>query len=45
MVASLIMMILWAIMGTGTTIAWFTDTTPAQKNTFLIGYLDLAVGF
>ena len=45
MVASLIMMILWAIMGTGTTIAWFTDTTPAQKNTFLIGYLDLDVYF
>ena len=43
MVASLIMMILWAIMCTGTTIAWFTDTTPAQKNTFLIGYLDLDV--
>lgn len=43
MVISLIMMILWAIMGTGTTIAWFTDTTPAQKNTFLIGYLDLEV--
>ena len=43
LILSVCMLIMWAVMGTGTTIAWFTDTTPAVKNTFLIGYLDLDV--
>lgn len=43
LILSVCMLILWAAMGTGTTIAWFTDTTPVVKNTFLIGYLDLDV--
>lgn len=45
LILSVCMLIMWAVMGTGTTIAWFTDTTPAVKNTFLIGYLDLDVYF
>lgn len=43
LILSVCMLLLWAAMGTGTTIAWFTDTTPVVKNSFLIGYLDLDV--
>lgn len=43
LILSVCMLIMWAAMGTGTTIAWFTDSTPAVKNTFLIGYIDLDV--
>lgn len=37
------LLMLWAVLGTGTTIAWFTDTSETQKNTFFIGDLDLVV--
>lgn len=40
---SICLLILWGILGTGTTIAWFTDTTPVQQNSFFIGELDLVV--
>lgn len=40
---SICLMIIWAILGTGTSLAWFTDTTPVQKNIFYVGELDLAV--
>lgn len=40
---SVCMMIVWALMGAGTTVAWFTDTTPVTRNTFIIGDLKLAV--
>ncbi|MBQ8802660.1 MAG: hypothetical protein IJZ53_03355 [Tyzzerella sp.] len=40
---SICLLVLWGLMGTGTTIAWFTDTTDAEQNTFLIGELDLVV--
>lgn len=40
---SICLMIMWAILGTGTTIAWFMDETPVAKNTFDIGELDLVV--
>lgn len=43
MVLSVCLLALWAILGTGTTLAWFTDTTPTTKNTFTIGELDLDV--
>lgn len=45
LILSVFLLIMWAVMGTGTTIAWFTDTTPVVKNSFLIGYLDLDVFF
>ena len=44
-VLSICMLILWAVLGTGTTIAWFTDTTPVEKNSFLIGNLDLRISY
>ena len=42
---SVFLMMLWAILGTGTTIAWFTDVTPVKQNTFVIGEMDLFVAF
>lgn len=40
---SVCLVILWAILGAGTTIAWFTDETPVAKNTFDIGDMNLVV--
>lgn len=40
---SICLLMMWALLGTGTTIAWFTDTSEVQKNTFFIGELDLVV--
>ena len=42
---SVFLMMLWAILGTGTTIAWFTDVTPVKQNTFVIGEMDLKVSY
>lgn len=42
---SVCLMILWAIMGTSTSLAWFTDATPRIKNTFYIGDLDMTVSY
>lgn len=43
LILSVILMIAWSILGTSATIAWFTDTTPVAKNSFVIGELDLDV--
>lgn len=43
LVLSLCLMIMWAVLGAGTTIAWFTDVTAPVKNSFVIGELDLDV--
>ena len=40
---SLALLLLWALLGTGTSLAWFTDTTPVVRNSFIIGDLDLSV--
>ena len=40
---SICLLMIWALLGTGTTIAWFTDTSETQKKTFFIGDLDLVV--
>lgn len=40
---SLCLLILWGLMGTGTTLAWFTDESPVQKNIFHIGELNMVV--
>lgn len=37
------LMIFWAVLGTGTSIAWFKDESPTAKNVFDIGELDLVV--
>lgn len=40
---SVCIMMLWGILGTGTSIAWFMDETPTEQNVFDIGILDLVV--
>lgn len=40
---SICLLVIWGLLGTGTTIAWFTDTSIVRQNTFLIGELDLEV--
>lgn len=42
---SLCLLILWAILGTGATIAWFTDMPEADRNSFQVGMLDLNVSY
>jgi hypothetical protein len=43
LVLILALLLLWALLGTGTSLAWFTDTTPVVRNSFIIGDLDLSV--
>lgn len=43
LILSVCLLILWSLLGTGATLAWFTDTSPAVKNSFLIGMIDLDV--
>ena len=40
-IISVCLAILWAVLGTTTSLAWVTDTTSVQKNTFNISNLDL----
>lgn len=42
---SAIMLILWCIIGTSTSIAWFKDVSPEVKNTFNMAELDLKVSY
>lgn len=42
-VLSICLLVLWGILGTGTSIAWFMDETPELVNTFDFGELDLEV--
>lgn len=42
---SLLMLMIWGLLGTGTTLAWFTDLTPVDQNTFYTGDLDLVVSY
>jgi predicted ribosomally synthesized peptide with SipW-like signal peptide len=37
--------VMWGVLGTGTTLAWFTDTSPVQKNIFHVAELDLDVSY
>ncbi len=40
---SMFLLVMWGVLGTGTTLAWFTDTSPVQKNIFHVAELDLEV--
>ena len=40
---SVLLLIVWSAFGVGTSVAWFADTTPVQRNSFIIGELDLSV--
>lgn len=42
---SICLLVAWGILGTGTSLAWFTDTTPELKNIFHFGEFDLVVSY
>lgn len=42
-VLSLFLCILWGVLGTGASLAWFRDTTPELKNVFHVADFDLQV--
>ena len=42
---SVCLFLLWWALGTGATLAWFTDTTETARNRFVIGELDLGVKY
>ena len=43
LIVSLCLLALWCIIGTGASLAWFTDTTPVQKNVFHVDMLNMEV--
>lgn len=43
LICSLVLLILWGILGTGASLAWFADTEPAVQNSFVIGDMNLDV--
>ncbi|MBR2615882.1 MAG: hypothetical protein IKC69_04320 [Clostridia bacterium] len=43
LVLSLCVLILWAVLGTGASLAWFTDETPEMKNIFHFADFELEV--
>lgn len=45
MVLSVILLLIWGLLGTTATLAWFTDTSIPAKNTFMVGDLSLDVSF
>ena len=42
---SMCLMIIWGILGTGTSLAWFTDTSPEVRNIFHFAEFDLVVSY
>lgn len=42
---SILTMIAWLILGTGTSLAWFTDTSESRRNSFVVGELELGVSY
>ena len=45
LVLSILMMLIWGVLGAGTTLAWFADEAEPVKNTFYIGDFELEVGY
>lgn len=42
---SFCLLVMWLVMGVGTTIAWYTDTTTPIRNSFVIGEMSLKVSY
>lgn len=42
---SVLLFVLWILMGANATLAWFSDTTQTARNTFIIGDLNLGVEY
>ena len=45
LILSVCLLLIWGMLGTGATIAWFTDTPDVDENTFIIGQLDMKVEY
>lgn len=45
LILSIVIMVTWALMGTGTSLAWFTDTDEEVKNIFHFADFDLEVKY
>lgn len=43
LILSLVALVVWAILGTGASLAWFTDTSPEITNIFHVADFDLVV--
>lgn len=42
---SCLLLALWLFLGTATSMAWLTDTTPVERNSFVVGEMKLAVRY
>ncbi|MBR4061412.1 MAG: hypothetical protein IKK03_16410 [Lachnospiraceae bacterium] len=42
---SICMLMIWGLLGAGTSLAWFTDTSPEVKNIFHMAEFDLVVSY
>lgn len=40
---SVCLLLLWSLLGAGSSMAWFADTSPVNRNTFRFGELNVAV--
>lgn len=45
LLASVALLALWLYLGSATTLAWYTDVTPVERNSFVVGELKLAVQY
>ena len=43
LICSLLLLVLWGILGTGASLAWFVDNGPTVQNSFVIGDMNLDV--
>ena len=42
---SVVLLILWSLLGAGASLAWFTDTSTDTRNEFIIGVADIRVSY
>lgn len=45
LIISVCLLGLWSILGTQASLAWFTDSTPVDRNVFLVGNMELQVSY
>ena len=45
LVLSVAMIFIWIALGTGTSLAWFTDVTPVDRNVLNVGVLETEVDY
>ena len=45
LLVAVIILCIWSILGTGATVAWFTDTGEVVQNDFAVGTLEMEVEY